>query len=231
MYCIKCGVELADSEKKCPLCNTHVFHPQLTISESERLYPSDQFPPRQVRPWGALTILTAFFLLPMFITLLCDLQINRAVTWSGYVAGALFVSYVMLVLPLWFRKPNPVVFVPCSFSAVGLFLLYINCRTGGDWFLSFALPVTGGIGLIVTAVVALTRYIHRGRLYIYGGAAIALGAFMPLMELLLNITFHRSITFIWSLYPLIALVLLGATMLIIAICRPLRESLGKRLFI
>ena len=28
MYCIKCGVELADSEKSCPLCQTPVFHPQ-----------------------------------------------------------------------------------------------------------------------------------------------------------------------------------------------------------
>lgn len=28
MYCIKCGVKLADSEKKCPLCNTIVCHPE-----------------------------------------------------------------------------------------------------------------------------------------------------------------------------------------------------------
>ena len=30
MYCIKCGVELADSEKKCPLCGTVVFNPELS---------------------------------------------------------------------------------------------------------------------------------------------------------------------------------------------------------
>lgn len=231
MYCIKCGVELADSEKKCPLCGTHVFHPQLLRPEEERLYPADLQPPKQVRPWGALTILTALFLLPMFITLLCDLQINRTLTWSGYVIGALLVGYVMLVLPFWFRKPNPMVFVPCNFAAIGLFLLFINWHTDGDWFLSFAFPVTGCVSLIVTAVVALTRYIRRGRLYIYGGAALALGAFMPLMELLMNITFGWTVKLIWSLYPLIALILLGGTMLVIAACRPLRESLSKRLFI
>ena len=231
MYCIKCGVELADSEKKCPLCGTHVFHPQLLHPDEERLYPADLNPPRQVRPWGALTILTAFFLLPMFITLLCDVQLSGTVVWSGYVVGGLLVSYVMLVLPHWFRRPNPVVFVPCNFLAIGLFLFYVNWHTDGSWFLSFAFPVTGVTGLIVTAVVTLTRYIHRGRLYIYGGAALALGAFMPLMELLLNITLDRPVSFIWSLYPLGALVLLGATMLVIAICRPLRDSLSKRLFI
>ena len=29
MYCIKCGVELADSEKVCPLCGLKVYHPEL----------------------------------------------------------------------------------------------------------------------------------------------------------------------------------------------------------
>mgnify|MGYP001071229356 CR=1 FL=1 len=27
MYCVNCGVELADSETVCPLCGTRVFHP------------------------------------------------------------------------------------------------------------------------------------------------------------------------------------------------------------
>ena len=26
MYCVKCGVELGDSEKTCPLCGTSVFY-------------------------------------------------------------------------------------------------------------------------------------------------------------------------------------------------------------
>ena len=35
MYCIKCGVELADSEKVCPLCGTRVFHPDLPCGSGE----------------------------------------------------------------------------------------------------------------------------------------------------------------------------------------------------
>lgn len=231
MYCIKCGVELADSEAKCPLCNTHVFHPELQRIQIEGLYPSDQYPPTQVRPWGALLILTMVWLLPLFITVVCDLQFNGSITWSGYVVGGLMVSYVMLILPSWFQKPNPVVFVPCNFAASALFLLYINFATNGHWYLSFALPVTAGLGLITTAVVTLTRYIQRGRLYIFGGAAMVLGLFILVVELLLNITFRFPLAFTWSLYPLVVLMLLGITLLVTAICRPLRESLRKRLFI
>ena len=44
MYCIKCGVELADSERVCPLCGTRVFHPDLPCGQGEPPYPpADHF--------------------------------------------------------------------------------------------------------------------------------------------------------------------------------------------
>ena len=231
MYCIRCGVELADSEKRCPLCQTLVFHPELTRPEGEPQYPADLYPAPQERPFGQLLIITMAFLLTGMITTLCNIQIRGHITWAGYVIGGLLMGYVVIVLPFWFRNPNPVVFVPCNFAAIAGLLLYVNFATNGNWFLSFALPVTGAAGLIVTAVVALTRYIHRGRLYIYGGASILTGGLMLLIEMLLNVTLGRKIIFLWSPYPFLALALLGITMLIIAICRPLRESLRKRTFL
>lgn len=231
MYCINCGVKLADTEKRCPLCGTVVFHPELIRPEAEPLYPQDQIPVPKVNSRIANVIVTAAFLLPILITLLCDLQMNGGVTWSGFVVGALLAGYVILVLPTWFRKPNPVIFVPCGFVAVGLYLLYISLATGGHWFLSFGFPVTGAVGLIVTTVVTLLRYVRRGRLYVFGGAAIALGAFMPVMELLMNLTFHFQKFKWWSLYPMIPLVLLGGVLIFLAAYRPARESMERKFFI
>lgn len=231
MYCVNCGVKLADTEKQCPLCGVVAFHPDIDRPEGERLYPQEKYPAPQVNSKAAVIVLSTFFLMPILITLLCDLQINGTVTWCGYVIGALLVGYVMLVLPLWFRKPNPVIFVPCSFAAVGLYVLYINQATGGDWFLSFAFPVVAGIGLIVTTLVVLLKYVRGGKLYIFGGVSIALGAFMPLMEFLLNLTFDRPGFAAWSLYPLIALVLLGIMLIVLAIHRPSREAMSRKFFI
>lgn len=230
MYCIKCGVKLSDNQKSCPLCGTVVFHPEVTPN-GDPLYPTEQHPAPQVRSQAALVVITTLFLLPLIITALCDHQLNGEITWSGYVIGALFVSYVNLVLPFWFRRPNPVVFIPCGFAAVGLFLLYISVATGGGWFLSFAFPVTGAIGLIVTAVVALLKYVGKGELYIFGGAFILLGAFMPVMELLLNLTFGFTRGLVWSVYPLTALVLLGGMLIFLAICRPARETMERKFFL
>ena len=230
MYCIKCGVKLAASEKKCPLCGTVPYHPELIREEGRSLYPGNRYPAAEVHPKVVPVVVLILFLLPLLITLLCDLRINATVTWSGYVIGALVLGYVVLALPGWFEKPNPVVFVPCDFAAAALYLLYIDLASGGSWFLGFALPVVGGIGIIVTTVVTLLRYLRRGRLYIFGGAAMALGAMMLLMEFLIKLTFARPFVG-WSVYPLVTLVLLGGLMIYLAINKSVRETMERKLFI
>ncbi len=230
MYCVNCGVKLADTEKTCPLCGTVVFHPDIQQEKASRLYPNND--PRQTEgSKGVQTLLSIFYLLPIIVVYLCDEQINGGITWSGYVIGAMVLSYVVLILPSWFHDPNPVIFTPCGFVALGIYLLYINYQTGGDWFLSFAFPVAGGIGLIVTAVVTLMRYVQKGGFFIFGGASIALGAFMVLVEFLLNFTFRIPKFFGWSFYPLAALVLLGGSLIYLGANRTAREDLERKFFI
>lgn len=230
MYCINCGVKLADTEKICPLCGVVVFHPDLTQGEGQHLYPPHRDPAPQVNSRAVQIVLTTAFLIPILITLLCDLRFNRAITWSGYVTGGLITCYV-LMLPMWFRRPNPVVFLPCDFLCIGAYLLYIDLVTEGSWFLSFALPVVGALGATVTAAVALLRYLRRGRLYIFGGTSVALGGFMLLVEFLLCITFP-GVPFVgWSLFPLVILVLLGLMLIFLALCRPARETMERKFFL
>ncbi len=231
MYCVNCGVKLAETEKCCPLCGTEAFQPKGSISQVDLLYPKERYPSMQVSTTGARVIIAVLFLLPILITLQCDLLLSGSVTWSGYVTASLLLLYEIFVLPTWFHKPNPVIFVPCGFGAVGLFLLYINYSSGGNWFLSFAFPVVGAIALIVCSVVTLLRYVRKGIFYIFGGAFLALGLFMPVMEFLLVFTFPAIHFAWWSLYPLTALVLLGGTLIFLAICRPARETMERKLFI
>lgn len=231
MYCIKCGVKLADTEKVCPLCGTRVFHPDLTQEDALPLYPREKLPPVQTRSKAPLAVVSALFLLPVLIVLLCDMQLSPGITWSGFVVGAVLTGYVMLILPFWFHRPNPVVLVALDFAAAILYLLYVDCATGGSWFLSFAFPVAGGLGLLVTAVVALLRYVPKGVLYILGGAFIALGLFMLLVEFLLDLTFSLGGFIGWSLYPLVVLVLLGGVLIFLAINRPAREIMERKLFL
>ena len=232
MYCIKCGVELADSEKKCPLCGTVVFNPELSRPDGEPQYPRmPAAQPEKVNHSGIMFVVTMLFLLPIVTTLLCDWQINGKIIWSGYAVGAVVLLYTLVVLPLWFRHPNPVIFIPIDFAMTALYLLYINCATGGHWFLSFALPVTAAAGLILTAAVTLLKYMRKGYLFIFGGTIILAGAYTVLVEFLLNLNFHVHDEFIWSFYPFSVSFILGVMLIVIGICRPLRESLHKKFFL
>lgn len=231
MYCVKCGVQLADTEKSCPLCHTRVSHPDFPQPEVTPLYPENQHPEKSINRWSIMLIVSILYLLPMSICLVCDLSISGKMEWSGYVIGGLLIIYTAFLMPLWFEHPNPVVFMPSTFGVIGAFLLYVSWQTQGGWFLTFALPVILALGLLFTALVTLFRYIRRGRLYILGGFVIGLGAFCVLLECLLHITFGLPGFGAWSLYPLLSLTLLGLAMIATAIFRPLREAVEKRFFL
>ncbi len=230
MYCIKCGVKLADSEKVCPLCKTPVFHPDLKQGAGEPTYPEFTPPEQKASPKGILFIITCLMLIPLLITLAVDLMTGGGLSWSGYVLGGEVMLYTICILPTWFKRPNPSVFVPVAFAEIALFLWYINRSIGTSWFWTFALPITAAIGLIVTAVAVLCHYLRKGYLYIFGGAFAALGLYCVLIEILVTVTFARPFIF-WSLYPCIALFIIAAMLITIAVCRPLRESLERKFFI
>ena len=225
MYCVKCGVELADSEKSCPLCHTPIYFPGYEPKEEERPYPRFE-KPETVNPRGIYFIISFVALISAAISFVCDLNLGGGVTWSGYVIGGIALFYVIFILPGWFKKYNPSIFIPASFVSIGLYLAYINYAVGGDWFLTFALPITGGATLILSGITTLCYYLKRGYLYIFGGAFIAAGALCPVIETLSIITFDQH-PFMWSVYPLIAFGLIGLMLIIIAIVKPFRESLCR----
>ena len=228
MYCVKCGVKLSDSQTRCPLCSTVPGEPFLRET-AKPLYPQNRYPKTSVRPGAVNGTILFLFLIPLLVTFFVDMQGDRQLSWFLYVAGAVVLSYVVLALPIWFPRPNPVIFVPCDFAAAALYLLLICRLTDGSWYLRFAFPVTVSIGLIVTAVVTLLHYLHKGRLYILGGAMIAMGGVMLLVEYLMTVTFVMAFTG-WSVYPLIVLVLLGGLLIFLAINSAARERMERKFF-
>ena len=227
MYCINCGVKLADSEQKCPLCNTVVPIPNRPTEQ--QLYPSNKTPklmPKSKALSGSLLII---LFIPLILTFFSDIHDNKRLDWFGYVAGALFVAYIVLALPTWFRYPNPVIFIPCDFAAVILYVGYINYALGGTWFWGFALPILIGSALLTCSLITLLYYVKRKRLFIVGGWIMALGLFMLAIEFLIIAQFGFHFTG-WSLYPLVTLILLGGMLLYLAINKTAREIIERKIF-
>ena len=229
MYCVKCGVKLEDTELKCPLCGTAVYHPDIEREAAEPLYPKDKMPDVRHKSKTLCGAILILFIVPLLVCLHADMSFDRNIEWCGYVLCSLAVAYVVFALPMWFKKPNPVIFVPCDFAALALLLLYIDIATGGKWFLTFALPITVAVALITCTLVTLLRYVRRGVLYIVGGSTLAVGLLMPLIEFLLYVNF--GLDFIgWSIYPMMVIFTAGALLIYIAISRSAREILKRKLF-
>lgn len=227
MYCINCGIELSQGQAICPICKTKVCHPDFPADQSLATYPARPFQSEEYNRRGLMFVLTVIWSLLTFLPVSLEWMLFHDIGWSGYVSGGLGLAYLLFFLPAWFKNPNPVIFVPSSFAAVAVYLLYINLASDGSWFMSFALPVVAYLALIVTAVCALLRYLRRGRLYIIGSGMIALGIFSVYLEFFIYYTFETISFVFWSLFPLVALVLLGMMLITVAIVKPFKESLRK----
>jgi hypothetical protein len=235
MYCVKCGAKLSNGQAVCPLCETKVYHPDITITE-ENTYPKIPFKSEEFNRKGLMFMLTMIFLIPFILPVLIELELSNSVSWSGYASGGTLLFYVAFVMPYWFKKPNPVIFTPVFFSLTIAFLLFICYKTGGftsegNWFMNFAFPVTGSLGIIITAATAVLYYVKKGCLYTIGGTLIALGLWTVLLEFDIRETFHIKIDFWWSTAPLTVFFVIGVMLIVIGIVKPLKESLRRIFFI
>ncbi len=230
MYCVKCGVKLQDGETACPLCQTPVLYDALSEADLRPRY-SDRLPAeRRAGKYLFLGLTTAVMIAVCLACFILCMKVYGRVYWSGHVMLGLAALWIIAIFPGWFRRWHPMVFVPIDFAAVCLYLLYICCYYRQHWFLSFAFPVTGLACGLTLAAIALFRRIKRGRLYLFGGLLIAIGASFMLIELFQHITFDTPM-FLWSLYCVCGVSLLGLFVILAAIIRPLREYLEKKFFL
>ena len=180
---------------------------------------------------AALIVITTVMAIALLTNMYVDYQINHVVTWSGFVTGGIVVAYVLLVLPFWFKRGNPMIYVLGLTATVALFLLYINHVTQGSWFWGFALPVTVYVGTGLTIQVHLLMRRRDKVLTILGSGFIAVGFLMLLMEYWIIQVFDRVKFVGWSVYPLISLSLFGAMLIFLAVNRRAREKMERKFFI
>ena len=229
MYCIHCGVKLQENSGECPLCHTPVVNIPMP-GRQETAY-SDRYPVRESQSGkmillGLVTVILAATALGCLI--FC-LKSRQDVAWSGYVALGIALAWIWFVLPQWFRRWRPMIFLPVDFAAVAGYLLYICGKTGGDWFLSFAFPVTMMAGVLTIGGVAMMRYIVQGRLRLMSLLVIAIGLSFMLIEFFQHITFGTPM-FVWSLYCVTVFGLIGLFLFAASFVPPLRAWIRRKFF-
>ena len=230
MYCIHCGVKLSESATECPLCHTPVVTTPMPENAVRARY-SDRYPepePRHGR-YLILWLLTTIMVVGGLSCLIYCLNKYGEASWSGIVLMSLALVWVLVFLPLQFPRWRPMIFLPIDFACIAGFLLYINAKTGGNWFLSFAFPVTGIVAIMTLTGVALMRYLTQGRLRLMSLLVIAIGLSFMLIEFFAHITFGQPM-FLWSLYCVAGFCLVGLFLFIASFIPPLSAYLRRTFF-
>ena len=230
MYCVYCGVKLQAGSGECPLCHTPVAIVPKPESTEKSLY-SDRLPEAEKNHGRILAVwlLTTVVVAVCLGCLIFCLRTYREAAWSGYVLVTAALIWITLLFPLLFRRFRPMIFLPVDFVCVAGSLLYICAKNEGNWFLSFAFPVTGIVGVLTLLGVAIFRYIRQGRLRLLGLYLVLIGASFILVEFFQHITFGTPM-FVWSLYCVCAFGALGLFLFIATLIPPLHAHLRKTFF-
>lgn len=230
-YCVNCGVELEAGAKKCPLCDTEIINPREHVCSQTSPYPVyTPTPKQQIKRSTIVSLITLILLLPDFLTVLSDYSINRSITWSGYVLMSILCVYLLIVLPIILKKHMSVCISLMSLSVL-VFLIYIEYKTGGKWFLSFALPAVTAIAVFIVVMVLLRKENKITPLTVVSLSMIFTGAYCVLLEFLINATFGICETFAWSFYPAVTFLILAIAIFFIQKNKPLVEKLEKKFFL
>ncbi|MBI9100126.1 MAG: hypothetical protein JEY91_16710 [Spirochaetaceae bacterium] len=147
-YCSRCGVEVDEEVKKCPLCSTNIQELTPEISPFSK-YPEKTAPhsiapkrnKKEMRRMAAIFV-TFGLLIPASIAIAADVVINGTVTWGSYTISSLIYIWVLILLPLlYYRRP---VLTLLAYYLSTLFYLYsIDTFSGGlFWFTGLAFPIT-----------------------------------------------------------------------------------------
>ena len=233
-YCVHCGVELAPSERDCPLCGTAVQDPHCDWTPPDTLpYPEtvDVKEARIDRRY-ARRLVAILLVANAAITLLLDFMGGSGLTWSPYVIGAVGLLCCWFVVPLLYTFSRPYIFVWIDFTALGLFLLLIALMTGDlTWYFRLFIPILLLSGITFSLIMLSLRRLEWPWLYRIALACLLVGLFLPGVETLIRWNAGLGMGFEWSFYAAIPIVVLALALLLVERNKPLKAEIKKKLFV
>lgn len=231
-YCVNCGVELAASESRCPLCGALVLNPLQPYDPSaEKPFPSDteQVRHREVRIVAA-KVLSLLLTIPLISVLLADLLKDGRLSWSLIPAAAIAFTFMIAVFPCLFRRPKIWMFMLFGAIETALFLFVLHILIGGNWYYLFALPLT-----ILTGAAAIGCYlmISSKRASVSLKIIITLVIIMVyviVLQMIIDLHLHGHIRLSWSIYAALSCGIFSIAVLIVSRLIRKNESVRKKLF-
>ena len=233
--CDSCDV-FVESGDECPLCGASLINssgeiddtttpprataaavaPRVTTTDDE---PDDPTTVRSARIW-VFEMLSLVAFITGIIVLASDFAFGFVVTWSRYPLLAIGFVYLFVTAIIGFINA-PLLLLVSETAVISLFLLGLDLMLPGDWFMSYAFPVTILVSIVTGIVVATSASAKLNRLQTLSVITLGAGAFVVGLEIVINRAAGSDSLVSWSLVALACCV--SVSLLVLFINRRLRE--------
>ncbi|MDO5014353.1 MAG: hypothetical protein Q4E28_00150 [Clostridia bacterium] len=148
-YCVKCGVELDENVKKCPLCKTQVIKPYKEEQQEPSAYSAELYIPAKYGRRIIAFYLSIGLLIPNLILIAFRLMFPSVSGFVKYVVATSLFCFFMFLFPLLQKKIHPHIVIGVGFFDLLLYLAFFAYLfDDGEWFIKIALPITCVFGVL-----------------------------------------------------------------------------------
>lgn len=231
-YCVNCGVELDNSLKQCPMCNTKVINPNALVvpGEGASPYPEKKGTVERVKR-SDVTILITSILVAIAVTCgLLNWLVFPKAAWSLVVLGSCMLLWVILIPFMVYTKQSPYLSVLFDGIASLVYLALISQLTSNnEWLYGLGIPIVMVSIVVVELVLLCLRTLPRSFL----GSALCIitgiGVENVLIECILDLYLHQNIQLGWSAIVLTVCSIIDIFLITVLSRRRLRNALRRRL--
>jgi hypothetical protein len=232
-YCVNCGVELASSERKCPLCGVEVVNPRDPSGPGDEAFPQIREPVESAfdrNLW--IKIVSIALALPAAVCFASNVVFHSSAYWSLYVIGGLGVAWAFCVTPFLFKRYFPLLWIVANTGVTLGYLRLIEYLSGTQgWFLPLALPIVLGVAFLSLVIIVLIHLKVLRQLFTASAIFLAIGLLSVLVEISVNLYVGGEFKMVWSWFSLMSCVATAGALVLIERQLKIKEKLKRRLHI
>lgn len=230
-YCVNCGVELEQSLKSCPLCNTPVVNPrEIKTNAVSSPFPKNKGTVEESNRKDFAIFVTIILVATAIGCGMLNWLVFSKNLWSVPVIGVCVVFWVIMIPVCIYRKAPVYLSLLLDGAAVVLYLYMITWLTQENhWFYGLGIPIVVLITFLTEAVAFFIRILPASILWRGLSGITALGIGCTGLELLIDHYLHGTVIATWSAVVGVVCVIIDVMIITLLCRRRLRNEVRRRL--
>lgn len=229
-YCVNCGVELDATLKKCPLCETVVYHPERIEVSSQEIFPKKKGEVEKVSKKEGIVFVSILLLTIAATCTLLNIYVYNRNWWSVPVNGMCITLWVFFMAAIFYENVTVYGMILLDAIAIGNYLFMISLITSSDrWLIMIGLPILAVAFVLLELSVLLSKKLPSslltGTLYFF----VTVAGICVTIEATIDNYLRGIIRLGWSAIVVTVCAIISVFIILILMMGRLRNNIRRRL--